>query len=147
MPSVGLILRPDNVPIISVTLSFGAPRRALCLRQVRYPRTGARSKAALRPRTLHRVGHRRGLGARLRPYTSRGLVVLKASIVDAEFGKLDLNLRAQRGAGRMVSLTAYEAGGVAGASLAINRAIGERANSGPPKGRRQRRTQEATAKG
>jgi hypothetical protein len=39
-----------------------------------------------------------------------------------------LNLRTQRGAGRMVSLTAYEAGGVAGASLAINIAIGKTAN-------------------
>lgn len=57
--------------------------------------------------------------------TGRGLVVIKASIVDAEFGKLDLNLRTRRGAGRMVSLTAYEAGGVAGASLAINPALGE----------------------
>src|SRR4051794_25473718 len=60
--------------------------------------------------------------------TGRGLVVIKASIVDAEFGKLDLNLRTQRGRGRMVSLTAYEAGGVAGASLAINPAIGDAAN-------------------
>jgi hypothetical protein len=58
--------------------------------------------------------------------TGRGLVVLKASIIDAEFDKLDLNLRAARGTGRMVSLTAYEAGGVAGASLAINSAIGSR---------------------
>ena len=57
--------------------------------------------------------------------TGRGLVVIKASIVDAEFGKLDLNLRTARGGGRMVSLTAYEAGGVAGASLAINPAIRE----------------------
>jgi hypothetical protein len=60
--------------------------------------------------------------------TGRGLVVLKASIVDAEFGKLDLNLRAARGTGRMVSLTAYEAGGAAGASLAINPAVGESTN-------------------
>ncbi|QWG13656.1 DUF2786 domain-containing protein [Bradyrhizobium sediminis] len=68
--------------------------------------------------------------------TGRGLVVLKTSIVDAEFGKLDLNLRSSRSAGRMVSLTAYEAGGVAGASLAINPALGERAKSGPAKGSR-----------
>ena len=47
--------------------------------------------------------------------TGRGLVVLKASVVDAEFGKLDLNLRAARSTGRTVSMTAYEAGGVAGA--------------------------------
>ncbi len=59
--------------------------------------------------------------------TGRGLVVLKASVVDAEFGKLDLNLRSQRSTSRMVSMAAYEAGGVAGSSLAINPAVGRRA--------------------
>jgi Protein of unknown function (DUF2786) len=57
--------------------------------------------------------------------SGRGLVVLKAAIVDEEFGKLDLRLRVSRGTSRMVSMTAYEAGGVAGASLAINPGIGE----------------------
>ena len=57
--------------------------------------------------------------------TGRGLVVLKTSVVDAEFDKLDLKLRSQRGAGRMVSMTAYEAGGAAGASLAIDPGLGE----------------------
>ncbi|MGJ4927669.1 DUF7168 domain-containing protein [Bradyrhizobium sp. HKCCYLS2038] len=52
--------------------------------------------------------------------TSRGLVVLKTSVVDAEFDKLDLNLRTQRSASRMVSMTAYEAGGAAGATVAIS---------------------------
>jgi hypothetical protein len=46
-------------------------------------------------------------------------VVLKTSVVDAEFDKLDLKLRTQRSNRRMVSMTAYEAGGVAGASLAM----------------------------
>jgi hypothetical protein len=55
--------------------------------------------------------------------TGRDLVVLKASVVDAELGKLDLKLRAVRRTTRMVSSTAYEAGGAAGASLAINPAI------------------------
>ena len=59
--------------------------------------------------------------------TGRGLVVLKTSVVDAEFGKLDLNLRSARSTSRMVSMTAFEAGGVAGASLAINPAVGARA--------------------
>lgn len=54
----------------------------------------------------------------------RGLVVLKTAVVDDEFGKLDLNLRASRGASRTVSMTAYEAGGSAGASLPINPGIG-----------------------
>ena len=62
---------------------------------------------------------------KVNPSTGRGLVVIKASIVDAEFSKLDFNLRTARGGGRMVSLTAYEAGGVAGSSLAINPAIRE----------------------
>ena len=57
--------------------------------------------------------------------TGRGLVVLKTSVVDAEFDKLDLNLRSVRSKSRMVSMTAYEAGGAAGASLAINPGIGE----------------------
>ena len=57
--------------------------------------------------------------------TGRGLVVLKTSVVDAEFDKLDLKMRTQRSASRMVSMTAYEAGGAAGASLAINPGLGE----------------------
>jgi len=55
--------------------------------------------------------------------TGRDLVVLKASVVDAELEKLDLTLRTVRCATRMVSPTAYEAGGVAGASLTINPGI------------------------
>jgi hypothetical protein len=55
----------------------------------------------------------------------RDLVVLKTAIVDAELEKLDLKLRRPRGASRMVSMTAYEAGSTAGASLAINPGIGE----------------------
>lgn len=56
--------------------------------------------------------------------TGRGLVILKTSVVDAEFDKLGLNLRNQRSSGRMVSMTAYEAGGAAGASLAISPGLG-----------------------
>ena len=55
--------------------------------------------------------------------TGRDLVVLMASVVDAELGKLDLKLRTVRRATRMVSPTAYEAGEIAGASLAINPGI------------------------
>ena len=55
--------------------------------------------------------------------TGRDLVVLKASVVDAELEKLDLKLRTVRRAMRMVSPTAYEAGGAAGVSLAINPGI------------------------
>src|SRR5271169_6221371 len=47
--------------------------------------------------------------------TGRGLVVLKASVVDAELEKLDLKLRTVRRATRMVSPTAYEVGETAGA--------------------------------
>ncbi len=56
--------------------------------------------------------------------TGRDLVVLKASVVDAELEKLDLKLRTVRRATRLVAPSAYEAGGAAGASLAINPAIG-----------------------
>lgn len=55
--------------------------------------------------------------------TGRDLVVLKASVVEAELGKLNLNLRTVRRATRMVSPTAYEAGEAAGVSLPINPAI------------------------
>jgi hypothetical protein len=55
--------------------------------------------------------------------TGRDLVVLKAAVVDAELEKLGLQLRTVRRATRMVSPTAYDAGGAAGASLAINPAI------------------------
>ncbi len=51
--------------------------------------------------------------------SGRGLVVLKTSVVDAEFDKLHMKLRTRRSSGRIVSMTAYEAGGVAGASLAL----------------------------
>ncbi len=52
--------------------------------------------------------------------TGRDLVFLKTSVVDAELGKLDLKLRTVRRTTRMVAPAAYEAGGAAGASLAIN---------------------------
>ena len=52
--------------------------------------------------------------------TGRDLVVLKASVVDAELAKLDLQLRIVPGATRIVSPAAYEAGETAGASLAIS---------------------------
>src|ERR1700720_3741574 len=55
--------------------------------------------------------------------TRSDLVILKASVVDAELEKLDLKLRTVRRATRMVSPTAYEAGETAGASLAINPGI------------------------
>jgi len=66
--------------------------------------------------------------------TGRGLIVIKTSVVDAEFDKLDLKLRTQRSSGRMVSMTAYEAGGAAGASLAINPGLGESQSGTTPKG-------------
>jgi hypothetical protein len=52
--------------------------------------------------------------------TGRDLVVLKASVVDAELATLDLKLRTLPGTTRMVSPTAYEAGATVGASLTIN---------------------------
>jgi hypothetical protein len=55
--------------------------------------------------------------------TGRALVMVKASVVEAEFAKLDMNLKTARGGRRMVSMTAYEAGGVAGASLSIHPGI------------------------
>lgn len=50
----------------------------------------------------------------------RDLVVLKTSVVDAELEKLNLKLETVRRTGRVVSPKAYDAGGAAGASLAIH---------------------------
>ena len=61
-------------------------------------------------------------------------------IVDTEFGKLDLKLRVLRGTSRMVSALAYEAGGAAGASLAINPASRRRDNP-PPASEIRRQTE------
>lgn len=55
--------------------------------------------------------------------TGRGLVVLKAAVVDTELEKLDLKLRTVSRASRMVSPMAYEAGGEAGTSFSIKPAI------------------------
>lgn len=55
--------------------------------------------------------------------TGRELLVLKSSVVEAELEKLDLKLRPVESTGRMVSPTAYDAGGEAGAALAINPAL------------------------
>jgi Protein of unknown function (DUF2786) len=52
--------------------------------------------------------------------TGRDLVVLKASVVEAELEKLNLNFRQSRRARRTVSQSAYEAGGQAAASVALN---------------------------
>ena len=61
--------------------------------------------------------------------TGRGLVVLKTSVVDAEFDKLGMKLRTARSNSRMVSVMAYEAGDAAGVTLAINPGI----NEAPPR--------------
>lgn len=58
--------------------------------------------------------------------TGRGLVVLKAAVVDTEFEKLDMKLHAVDRPGRMVSPDAFDAGELAGASLSINSAIRRR---------------------
>lgn len=55
--------------------------------------------------------------------TGRALIVVKSAVVDAELGKLNLNLRTSRSSSRMVSPDAFEAGNAAGASLAINPAV------------------------
>jgi hypothetical protein len=53
--------------------------------------------------------------------SGRDLVVLKSSVVEAEMQKLDLRLRTVRSRGRMVMTDAYEAGGLAGDALALDR--------------------------
>ena len=53
----------------------------------------------------------------------RDLVVLKTSVVEAELDKLNLNLRTIEGSRRMVAPDAFDAGGAAGASFAIDQAL------------------------
>jgi hypothetical protein len=67
--------------------------------------------------------------------TGRDLVVVKAAIVAEELARLDLNLRTVRSGSRMVSMTAYESGSAAGASLAVNPGVG--AAGAAPRLRRQ----------
>ena len=55
--------------------------------------------------------------------TGRDLVVVKAAAVDVEIERLGLKLRTVQRPGRMVEPLAYDAGGVAGESLAIGAAI------------------------
>lgn len=59
--------------------------------------------------------------------SGRGLVVLKAAVVDTELEKLGLKLRTvEAGPGRMISPDAYDAGGAAGETVALNPGIRRR---------------------
>ena len=58
--------------------------------------------------------------------SGRGLVVLKASVVDTELEKLDLQLRTVERPRRLIAPEAYDAGDSAGTSFAINPAIRKR---------------------
>ena len=56
--------------------------------------------------------------------SGRGLVVLKAAVVDSELERLGLKLRTvEAGPGRFISPDAYDAGGVAGGAVPLNPAI------------------------
>ena len=56
--------------------------------------------------------------------SGRGLVVLKAAVVETELARLCLKLRTvEAGPGRFVSPDAYDAGGVAGGAVPLNPAI------------------------
>lgn len=60
-----------------------------------------------------------------RQSSGRDLVVVRHTIVDAEFAKLDLNLRQGRPSGKRVAPGAFEAGQAAGQSFTIRRGIGD----------------------
>lgn len=55
----------------------------------------------------------------------RDLVVVRHAIVDAEFAKLDLNLRQGRASGKKVAAGAFEAGQSAGHALNIHPPLGQ----------------------
>lgn len=61
--------------------------------------------------------------------TGRDLVVVKDAVVEAEFAKLDLNLRSSRSKGRNVNPEAYASGRAAGDKVALNPGVG--AGAGP----------------
>ena len=57
--------------------------------------------------------------------TGRDLVVVRHAIVDAEFAKLNLNLRSARASGKTVAAGAFEAGHAAGQTLALHPGVGK----------------------
>ncbi|MDO8605649.1 MAG: DUF2786 domain-containing protein [Phaeospirillum sp.] len=59
-----------------------------------------------------------------RASSGRDLVVIRHAIVEAEFTRLDLNLRRARASGKKVAAGAFEAGQAAGQSLALHPGIG-----------------------
>lgn len=59
--------------------------------------------------------------------SGRGLVVLKAAVVDSELERLGLNLRTvEAGPGRFISPDAYDAGGAAGETVSLHPGIRRR---------------------
>ena len=59
--------------------------------------------------------------------SGRGLVVLKAAVVDSELERLGLKLRTvEAGPGRMISPTAFDAGGAAGELVSLRPGIGRK---------------------
>lgn len=54
----------------------------------------------------------------------RDLVVVRHAIVDAEFARLNLNLRRGRASGKRVSASAFEAGQIAGQALTLHPGVG-----------------------
>jgi hypothetical protein len=58
--------------------------------------------------------------------TGRDLVVVRQAIVDAEFARLNLNLRKGRASGKKVAPGAFEAGHAAGQAVIIRPGVGRR---------------------
>lgn len=77
---------------------------------------------------------------RVKNSTGRGLIVLKAAVVDTEFEKLDLALRTVERPSRMIAPEAYDAGGFAGASLTIPSRDASPATASPSRMRGRRGT-------
>lgn len=59
-----------------------------------------------------------------RASTGRDLVVVKHAVIEAEFAKLNLDLRKTRSSGRKVTVGAFEAGQEAGRGVALNAGVG-----------------------
>lgn len=65
-----------------------------------------------------------------RANSGRDLVVVRHAIVEAEFAKLDLTFRQGRASGKKVAVAAFEAGQIAGQSLALHPGLGGKRSRG-----------------
>ena len=62
--------------------------------------------------------------------SGRDLMVVRHAVVDAEYERLNLNLRRGRASGKKVEASAFQAGQAAGQSLTLRPGVGGKAGHG-----------------